>query len=124
MREAQAFAGQAVTLTFAKEVDISRGDLLASPSNLPHVDTRFEAMLVWMSEDPMVLAKPYYFKLASKLAGGMMTDLRCRMNVNTLEKEHANTLRLNEIAHVTVDLSQPVAFDARIVSGRSNGSSC
>ncbi|HEX7899461.1 MAG TPA: sulfate adenylyltransferase subunit CysN [Planctomycetota bacterium] len=108
----EAFAGQAVTLTFAKEVDISRGDLLASPSNLPHVDTRFEAMLVWMSDEPMSLAKPYFFKLASKLAGGMVTDLRCRLNVNTLEKEHANRLQLNEIAHVTVDLSQAVAFDA------------
>jgi bifunctional enzyme CysN/CysC len=108
----EAFAGQAVTLTFEKEVDISRGDLLASPSNLPHVDTRFEAMLVWMSDEPMSLAKPYFFKLASKTAGGMFTDLRCRLNVNTLEKERANRLALNEIAHVVVDLSQPAAFDA------------
>jgi bifunctional enzyme CysN/CysC len=108
----EAFAGQAVTLTFEKEVDISRGDLLAHPSNLPHVDERFEAMLVWMSEDPMILGKPYLVKHAARTAGGMITDLRCRVNVNTLEKEHANRLQLNEIAHVVVDLSQPIAFDA------------
>ena len=108
----EAFAGQAVTLTFEKEVDISRGDLLANPANLPHVDDRLEAMLVWMSDEPMILGKSYFFKLASKLAGGMVSDLRCRVNVNTLEKEHANTLKLNEIAHVVVDLSQPAAFDA------------
>jgi bifunctional enzyme CysN/CysC len=108
----EAFAGQAVTLTFEKEVDISRGDLLAHPSNLPHVDERFEAMLVWMSEEPMILAKPYFLKHASKMASGMVTDLRCRLNVNTLEKEHANRIQLNEIAHVVVDLTQPIAFDA------------
>ncbi len=108
----EAFAGQAVTLTFEKEVDISRGDLLAHPSNLPHVDERFEAMLVWMSEDPMVLGKSYVVKHASKTANGYVSDIRCRVNVNTLEKEHANRLQLNEIAHVVVDLSQPVAFDA------------
>jgi bifunctional enzyme CysN/CysC len=60
----------------------------------------------------MILGKPYFFKLASKLVGGMVSDLRCRLNVNTLEKEHANRLQLNEIAHVVVDLSQPAAFDA------------
>lgn len=60
----------------------------------------------------MILGKPYFIKHASKTAGGMVTDLRCRVNVNTLEKEHANRLQLNEIAHVVVDLSQPVAFDA------------
>ena len=108
----EAFAGQAVTLTFEKEVDISRGDLLAHPSNLPHVDERFEAMLVWMSEEPMVLGKSYFIKHASKLANGFVSDIRCRVNVNTLDKEHANRIQLNEIAHVVVDLSQPIAFDA------------
>jgi bifunctional enzyme CysN/CysC len=108
----EAFAPMAVTLTLEKEVDVSRGDMLVHPDNLPHVDERFEAMLVWMAEQPLVLGKQYLVKTASKLTNGRVSDLRFRVNVNTLDHEHANSLQLNEIAHVVVDLEQPAAFDA------------
>ena len=55
----EAFAGQAVTLTLEKEVDISRGDTLVHPGNLPQVGERVEAMVVWMAEEPMRLEKQY-----------------------------------------------------------------
>ena len=108
----EAFAPMAVTLTLEKEVDVSRGDVLVHPGNLPHVDERFEAMMVWMAEDPMILGKPYLVKLASKQVNAQVSDIRARVDVNTLERQHANRLALNEIGHVVVDLSQPVAFDA------------
>ncbi len=108
----EAFAPMAVTLTLEKEVDVSRGDMIVHPDNLPHVDERLEAMAVWMSEDPMILGKPYFVKLGSKLVNAQVSDIRHRVNVNTLEQEHANRLQLNEIAHVVVDLAQPAAFDA------------
>ena len=108
----EAFAPMAVTLTLEKELDVSRGDLLVHPDNLPHVDERIEAMLVWMSEDPMILGKQYSVKHAARLVNAQITDIRHRVNVNTLRHEHANRLQLNEIAHVVVDLAQPVAFDA------------
>jgi bifunctional enzyme CysN/CysC len=69
-------------------------------------------MLVWMSEEPMILGKQYFLKHASRQANAQVSDIRYRVNVNTLEHEHANRLQLNEIAHVVVDLAQPVAFDA------------
>jgi bifunctional enzyme CysN/CysC len=108
----EAFAGQAVALTLEKEVDISRGDLLVHPDNVPHVDEGFEAMLVWMAEEPMKPGKQYFVKLASKTATGAVSRIRHRVNVNTLAEETASELKLNEIGRCVVDLTQPVAFDA------------
>jgi len=109
---AEAFAPMAVTVTLEKEVDVSRGDVLVHPDNLPHLDERFEAMLVWMAEEPMKPGKQYLVKHATKVLNGVVSELRYRVNVNTLEHESAAQLALNEIGHCVVDLSQPVAFDA------------
>jgi bifunctional enzyme CysN/CysC len=118
---AEAFAGQAVTLTLEKEVDVSRGDLLAHPGNLPHVDEGFEAMIVWMTEQPLRPGQPYWIKIGTRLAGGAIGQIRRRVNVNTLQREPASELHLNEIAHCAVDLTQPVVFDA-YRKNRSTGS--
>jgi len=107
----EAFAGQAVTLTLEKEVDISRGDLLVHPGNLPHVGQAFEAMLVWMAEQPMTPGKQYYLKHATKMTNAAVRELRHRVNVNTLANEATDRLGLNEIGRIVVDLEQPVAFD-------------
>ena len=108
---AEAFAGMAVTLTLEKEVDISRGDLLVHPHNLPDVDTGVEAMLVWMAEQPMIPGKQYYVKIGTKTVNASVREVRHRINVNTLAHEPARQLALNEIAEVTVDLEQAAAFD-------------
>ena len=108
----EAFAGMAVTLTLEKEIDASRGDLLVHPDNVPHVGQKFEAMLVWMAEQPMEPGKQYFLKHTSKVVNAVVTDIRYRVNVNTLHHEKAEQLALNEIARVAVDLNQPVAFDA------------
>jgi bifunctional enzyme CysN/CysC len=108
----EAFAGQAVTLTLEKEVDVSRGDMLVHPDNVPHVDEGFEAMLVWMAEEPMKPGRQYLVKLASKTAPGVVSRIRHRVDVNTLAHEPASELKLNEIGRCVVDLNQPAAFDA------------
>ena len=108
----EAFAGMAVTLTLEKEVDISRGDVLVHPDNVPHVGQKFEAMLVWMAEQPMEPGRQYYLKHATRLVNAVVGEIRYRVNVNTLHHEKAEQLALNEIARVAIDLDQPVAFDA------------
>ena len=109
--QTEAFAGMAVTLTLEKEVDISRGDILVSPGNPPAVGQAFEAMLVWMAEQPLSPGKQYYVKHATKMTNAVVREIRHRVNVNTLAHEMADRLALNEIAQVIVDLDQPVAFD-------------
>ena len=55
-----AFPPQSVTLTLEDEIDVSRGEMLVHPNNLPVVDRNFEAMLVWMDEAPILLYQADY----------------------------------------------------------------
>jgi bifunctional enzyme CysN/CysC len=107
----EAFCPQSVTLTLEDEIDISRGDMIVRPGNLPRVEQKFEATIVWMSEEPMVPGKSYWFKQTSKLTPGTISTLRYQIDVNTLHRAEAPTLKLNEIGRCAVSLSQPICFD-------------
>ena len=72
---------------------------------------RFDAMLGWMSEEPMVPGKEYLIKQATKTVPGSVTTLRYQIDVNTLHRGDAPTLGLNEIGRCAVRLKQPVCFD-------------
>jgi bifunctional enzyme CysN/CysC len=75
------------------------------------VDRAFEAMLVWMAEEPMTPGKPYLVKQATNLVTGTISHLRYRVDVNTLHREPAEGLAMNEVGRCTVRLSRPVAVD-------------
>ena len=107
----EAFSPQSVTLTLEDEIDISRGDMIVRPGNLPRVEQKFDATIVWMSEEPMVPGKSYWFKQTSKLTPGTISTLRYQIDVNTLHRQDAPTLKLNEIGRCAVSLSQPICFD-------------
>ena len=107
----QGVATQSLTLVLEDETDISRGDIIAHPKNQPMVDRCFEAMVVWMSSEPMTLGKSYTIKQASRLVPGRISELRYRVNVNTLHRDETTELGLNEIGRCAFTLTQPVAFD-------------
>jgi bifunctional enzyme CysN/CysC len=108
----EAFAPLSVTLTLEDEIDSSRGDMLVRPGNVPKVDHRFDAMVVWMAEQPLVPGKEYLFKQTSKVAPGRVSALRYRIDINSLHREPAPALSLNEIGRCGITLSAPVSFDA------------
>jgi bifunctional enzyme CysN/CysC len=108
----EAFAPQSVTLTLEDEIDSSRGDMLVRPGNVPKVDHKFEAMVVWMAEEPLVPGKQYLFKQTSKVAPGAVGSLRYRVDINTLHRQPAPTLALNEIGRCAITLTSPIAYDA------------
>lgn len=107
----EAFVPQAITLTLEDEIDISRGDMIVRPGNLPRVADQIEAMIVWMSEDPMVPGKTYWIKQGTSMVTGTVNTLRYQVDVNTLHRKDAPTLSLNEIGRCTLNLSQPISFD-------------
>lgn len=107
----QAAAGDSVTLTLTTEIDASRGDLISSDVDAPEVSDQFEANLVWMDEHEMVPGRPYLLKMGTNTVGMSVTDLKYRVNVNTLEHLAAKTLALNEIGVCTLTLDRPVPFD-------------
>ena len=108
----EAFAAQSVTLTLEDEIDSSRGDMLVRPGNQPKVDNRFEAMIVWMAEEKLLPGKPYLFKQTSKVTSGAVSTLRYRVDVNTLHRQDAPALSLNEIGRCAITLTEPICHDA------------
>ncbi|MEY4195570.1 MAG: hypothetical protein RLZZ226_1938 [Pseudomonadota bacterium] len=108
----EAFPPQAVTLTLDDEIDASRGDLIVRSDDMPWVDTRFRAHIVWMTETPLVPGRQYYIKHTSRTVTGAVSRIHYRVDVNTLEQHPASHLQLNEIALCDVTLNAPVAFDA------------
>jgi bifunctional enzyme CysN/CysC len=108
----EAFTPMSVTLTLEDEIDVSRGDMLVHPGNLPRVDRTLEAMVVWMAAEPLVPGKQYAIKHTTKLALGAVSTLRYRVDVNTLHRENSPVLNMNEVGRCTIALNQPVAFDA------------
>ncbi|SHL12500.1 sulfate adenylyltransferase subunit CysN [Phytopseudomonas punonensis] len=107
----QAGPGQAITLTLEDEIDVSRGDMLVHADNRPQVVDTFDAMLVWMAEEPMLPGKKYDIKRATSYVPGSIASITHRVDVNTLEQGAASSLQLNEIGKVKVALDAPIALD-------------
>ena len=107
----QAVAGQSVTLTLTDEVDISRGDILAAADDPPAVAGQFEATLVWMDEEPLPPGRGYLMKIGTRTVGASVSEIKHRVNVNTLERLAAKRLELNEIGQVNLSLDQAIPFE-------------
>jgi bifunctional enzyme CysN/CysC len=107
----EACSPLAVTLTLEDEIDISRGDILVHPNNRPLEANSFEAMVVWMTEEPMRPGKQYLIKHATLKTSGVISTVRYRMDINSLHREAADQLRLNEIGRCVFELEKRVAFD-------------
>ncbi|MCC6784609.1 MAG: adenylyl-sulfate kinase, partial [Planctomycetes bacterium] len=107
----EAFAPMAVTLTLADEIDASRGDVFAPVNNTPRLETRIEAMVVWMAEAPLEPGRSYLLKQTTNSTAATIGGVRYRTNVNSLHQEKTNTLGLNEIGRVEIETMRPLAVD-------------
>jgi sulfate adenylyltransferase large subunit len=117
----EARTGESVTLTLEDDVDVSRGDLLAHPDELPETSTKLDATLVWLSEAPAEVGKRYRLKQTTSLQWADLQRIEYRTNINTLEREPVNTLEMNAIGAVHIETARPLAFDAYQVN-RTTGS--
>jgi bifunctional enzyme CysN/CysC len=108
----EAFAPLSITLTLEDEIDASRGDMIVRPGNLPRSRDQIEAMLVWMDSEAMVPGKTYLFKHTSQTQPGTIESLKYQVDVNTLHRNPAPELGLNEIGRVSISLNAPIHFDA------------
>jgi sulfate adenylyltransferase subunit 1 len=107
----EAFAPMSVTVRLEDEIDLSRGDMLVSPDNGPRVSRRFRAMVVWLHETPLEVGRTYLVKHTARLAKIRALGIRHRVNVNTLERENAAGLNMNDIASVEFEAHVPLFFD-------------
>ncbi|MEG1748940.1 MAG: sulfate adenylyltransferase subunit CysN [Tannerellaceae bacterium] len=107
-----AFPPQSVTLTLEDEIDLSRGEMLVHPDNCPIADRNFEAMLVWMDEEPMDISKQFYIKHTTNTTRARVDNVRYKVNVNTMEQFATDHLELNEIGNVVFTTGKELFFDA------------
>lgn len=116
-----AFPPQSVTLTLEDEIDVSRGEMLVHPDNLPMTDRNFEAMVVWMDEEPMDMNKSFFIKQTTNMSRTHISSIKYKVDVNTMEQLSLDNgklsaddlpMQLNQIARVVFTTAKELFFDA------------
>ena len=115
-----ASPGRPSTLTLAEEIDISRGDMIASADAPAPVSQQFEATVVWMAEEPLLRGRTYLMRVGTSEVPATVAPIKYKLEVDTLEQIAATQLDLNEIGVVHVELGKPIAFDP-YVDNRDTG---
>ena len=116
----EVVTGQACTITLEREIDVSRGNVLARGSRAQS-GSFFTAKLLWMDESDLLPGKNYLFKIGTKTVPGVVLSINHRVNVNTGECEPVNRLAMNEIAECDISLGEKVAYE-RFEDNRTLGS--
>lgn len=105
-----AFKGQPVTITLDKEVDVSRGCVITRDTNLASYQ-ELTASILWMDDEQLTAGKDYLVKLGTKTISGIVSEIKCAVDVNTGEHIPADSLTKNGIAVCTILLAEPIAVD-------------
>ncbi|HEU5020172.1 MAG TPA: adenylyl-sulfate kinase [Pseudolabrys sp.] len=117
----RAEAGNTVTLTLAEEIDAAPGDVLAPARERPQVADQFTAHIVWMSAERLLPGRPYLLNINGTKLTATITELKHRIDIDSLVKLAAKTLALNEVGVCNFSTSRPIAFDA-FAENRTTGS--
>ena len=101
-----ARAGEAVTIALSSEIDIARGDILATVANAPRPTTRLEATLLWMDDDALSPTRDYALLLGPASAGARVSTVKHAIDVETYRERDASTLWLNELGAVSIEVDR------------------
>jgi len=115
----RAAAGQSVTLTFADQIDCSRGDVIAAAGDPPEVADQFEATIVWMADEPLLPGRGYWLKLGTQTVTATVHEPKYEINVNTLDHLAAKTLELNGIGVAEIATDREIVFEPYAAEGLS-----
>ncbi len=101
-----------VTITLEDEIDISRGEMLVKPDNLPFIGRHIQTKLVWMDEEPMDRGKQFFLKANTNTTRATISAIDYRIDVNTMEHLEGKDFKLNEIGQVQITTAKTLFFDA------------
>ena len=107
-----ASKGKAITLVLDKEIDVSRGDVLAEASNPPETTDQFDATIIWMGSDDGLVSRSYNLKLLTQRTTATITKIKYRTNIDSFSHENAQSLRMNDICECSLATSTPIVFDS------------
>jgi sulfate adenylyltransferase subunit 1 len=110
--EGGCFCPQCITITLEDEIDISRGEMLVKPDNLPFIGRHMQTKLVWMDEEPMDRSKQFFLKQGTNTTRATISAIDYRIDVNTMEQLSGADFKLNEIGQVQITTAKTLFFDA------------
>ncbi len=109
----ESIAGDSVAISLEDQIDISRGDMIVAPDDLPAISQDINMMVCWFNEQPLKNGGKYLIRINSNEAGCIIKKVNYRLNINTLEKDTENTaVQMNDIADITIKTSKPIFFDS------------
>jgi len=106
-----AVAGQSVTLTLNKEIDVTRGDVIVSANSPSEVSDQFEVSLVWMDSDRGFVGRSYWLLIGAMRVNATITNIKYKYNINSFEKLQTRSMKLNDIGEATISLDRPIPFE-------------
>ncbi|HEX7532481.1 MAG TPA: sulfate adenylyltransferase subunit CysN, partial [Methyloceanibacter sp.] len=109
----------AVTLTFAEEVDVSRGDLISRADAAPSIADQIAARLIWFDEEPMLPGRTYTLKCGCQTTTATVSSLKYKLNVDNLDHVAGKTLELNEVGSCNITTARALVFDPYADNGNT-----
>jgi sulfate adenylyltransferase subunit 1 len=118
----EAFSPMSVVMTLEDEIDISRGDMIVRPNNVPQVGQDIDLMVCWMSQNKLRVRDKFLVKHTTDECQTMVKQLHYKVNVNTLHREEeVDEIGLNEIARISIRTASPLFYDS-YAKNRQTGS--
>ena len=107
-----AISGDSVAISLENQLDISRGDMLVSPNDIPAISTDINLMICWFNEKPLKVGGRYLVRINTNETRCVIKTVNYRMNIDTLEQDFENiVINMNDIANINIKTSKPVFFD-------------
>ncbi len=115
-----AAAGQSAGLSLDRQLDVSRGDWIATPDTVRETH-RFTATLAWLDIEPAVIGRKYSVRHGNRWVQARIAAIESRLDIHSLQATDAHELAVNEIGDVVIETQQPLPVEA-YASNRVGGS--
>jgi sulfate adenylyltransferase subunit 1 len=104
-------AGQSAGIVLDRQIDVSRGDWVATPQAI-HASQRFSATLAWLDTEPAIVGRKYWVRHGNRWVQARISAIDHRLDIHTLEETDAHELAVNDIGHVTIEVQQPLPVES------------
>ena len=107
---ASAHAGESAGIVLDRQLDISRGDWIASPGSLAPTQ-RFSATLAWLDTEPATVGRKYWVRHGNRWVMARLAAIDHKLDIHNLRSVAADALAVNEIGQVVIELQQPLPLE-------------
>ncbi len=104
-------AGQSAGVVLDRQLDVSRGDWIATPQTI-HPVQRFSATLAWLDTEPAQVGRKYWVRHGNRWVQARITSIESRLDIHTLDAIDAHQLAVNEIGHVIIETQQALPVES------------